>query len=101
MADRPEPVGRHRRRSVGQEVSGLGRSLEAAGSSHCDALEAHTAARADYETEKVVFDANKDAIEGRIKEAAKKPSKGDPASIAKELRTHGEQAPGCPDASPL
>jgi len=60
------------------------------------ALEAHTAAQADYETEKVVFDAHKDAIEGRIKEAAKKPSKGDPASIAKELRTHGEQAPEAP-----
>ena len=60
------------------------------------ALEAHTAAQADYETEKVVFDARKDAIEGRIKDAAKKPSKGDPASIAKELRTHGEQAPEAP-----
>jgi len=60
------------------------------------ALEAHTAALSDYETEKVVFDAHKDAIEGRIKEAAKKPSKGDPASIAKELRTHGEQAPDAP-----
>ncbi len=60
------------------------------------ALEAHTAALADYETEKVVFDAQKDAIEGRIKEAAKKPSKGDPTSIAKELRTHGEQAPDAP-----
>jgi hypothetical protein len=60
------------------------------------ALEAHTAAQADYETEKVVFEAHKDAIEGRIKEAAKKPSKGDPASIAKELRAHGEQAPEAP-----
>ena len=57
------------------------------------ALEAHAAALADYETEKIVFDAQKDAIEGRIKEAAKKPSKGDPASIARELRTHGDQAP--------
>ena len=60
------------------------------------ALEAHTVAQADYETEKVVFDAHQDAIEERIKEAAKKPSKGDPASIAKELRTHGEQAPDAP-----
>jgi hypothetical protein len=60
------------------------------------AREAHSAALADYETDKVVFDAQKDAIEGRIKEAAKKPSKGDPASIAKELRTHGEQAPEVP-----
>ncbi len=60
------------------------------------ALEAHTAALANYETEKVVFDAQRDAIEGRIKEAAKKPSKGDLASIAKELRAHGEQAPDAP-----
>ena len=60
------------------------------------ALETHAAALADYETEKVVFDAHKDAIEGRIKEAAKKPSKGDPASIARELRTHREQAPEAP-----
>ena len=37
---------------------------------------------AEYETERVVFDAQKDAIEGRIKEAAKKASKGDPAVIA-------------------
>jgi putative DNA primase/helicase len=57
------------------------------------ALEAHAAALTDYETAKVVFDAQKDAIEARIKEAAKKPSKGDPASIAKELRAHVEQAP--------
>jgi Protein of unknown function (DUF3987) len=47
------------------------------------ALEAHTAAQADYETEKVVFDAHKEAI-------------SDPASIAKALRTHGEQAPKAP-----
>ncbi|MGA8055382.1 MAG: DUF3987 domain-containing protein [Burkholderiales bacterium] len=44
----------------------------------------------------MVFDAQKDAIEGRIKEAAKKPSKGDPVAIARELRTHGEQAPDAP-----
>jgi len=60
------------------------------------ALEEHRAALADYDTAKVVFDAQKDAIEGRIKEAAKKPSKGDPAVIARELRTHGEQAPDAP-----
>lgn len=60
------------------------------------ALGEHKAALADYETDKVVFEAFKDAIEGRIKEAAKKPSKGDPASIAKELRTHCEQAPKAP-----
>jgi putative DNA primase/helicase len=60
------------------------------------AMEEHRAALADYETAKVVFDAHKDAIEGRIKEAAKKPSKGDPAAIARELRSHGEQAPDAP-----
>jgi len=60
------------------------------------ALEQHQAAQVDYETAKVVFDAQKDAIEGRIKEAAKKPSKGDPAVIARELRTHGDQAPEMP-----
>lgn len=60
------------------------------------ALEEHRAALADYETAKVVFEAHKDAIEGRIKEAAKKPSKGDLAAIARELRTHGEQAPDAP-----
>jgi hypothetical protein len=60
------------------------------------ALEEHRAALADYDTAKVVFDAQKDAIEGRIKEAAKKPSKGDPAEIARELRTHGKQAPDAP-----
>jgi putative DNA primase/helicase len=59
------------------------------------ALEEHQAALAEYETAKVVFDAQKDAIEGRIKEA-RKPSKGDPAVIAQELRTHREQAPATP-----
>ena len=60
------------------------------------ASEEHQAALAEYETAKVVFDAQKDAIASRIKEAAKKPSKGDPAAIAQELRTHREQAPATP-----
>jgi putative DNA primase/helicase len=60
------------------------------------ASEEQQAAVAEYETAKVVFDAQKDAIEGRIKEAAKKPSKGDPAAIAQELRTHRERAPATP-----
>ena len=50
----------------------------------------------EYETTKVVFDAQRDAIESRIKEAAKKPSKGDPAEIAKELRVHGAYAVDAP-----
>ncbi len=61
-----------------------------------NAREEHAAALADYATAKIVFDAQKDAIEARIKEAAKKPSKGDPMSIAKELRAHDEQTPDAP-----
>jgi phage/plasmid primase-like uncharacterized protein len=60
------------------------------------ALEDRQAEMAEHETAKVVFEAQKDAIEQRIKEAAKKPSKGDPAEIARELRTHCEQAPDAP-----
>lgn len=60
------------------------------------ALEEHQAALSEFETVQVVFDAQKDAIEGRIREAAKKPTKGDPAVIARELRSHGEQAPDVP-----
>jgi phage/plasmid primase-like uncharacterized protein len=60
------------------------------------ALDEHRAVLADYQTAKMVFDAQKDAIEGRVKEAAKKPSKGDPTMIARELRTLGEQAPVAP-----
>ena len=55
------------------------------------AREAFNAALADYETSKIVFDARKDAIESRVKEAARKPNKGDPAIIAAELRAHCEQ----------
>lgn len=61
------------------------------------ALKEHSAALADYETAKIVFEAQKDAIEGRIKAAAKEPKKhGDPATIAGELRTHGQKAPAAP-----
>ena len=60
------------------------------------ALQDHRVTLADYETAKVVFDAQKDAIAGRIKEAARKPEKGDPAKIAKELRAHKEHAPDAP-----
>jgi hypothetical protein len=38
----------------------------------------------------------KDAIEHRITKAARKPTKGDPASIAKELRVHCDDAPVAP-----
>jgi hypothetical protein len=58
------------------------------------------AAQADFETEKVVFDAQKDAIEARIKEAAKKPGKGDPAFSQGTADTRRANA-GSPDAAPL
>lgn len=60
------------------------------------AHEEHQAAVGEYETAKVVHDAQKDAIAARIKEAVKKSSKSDPAVIAKELRAHGDQAPNAP-----
>ena len=59
------------------------------------AVEEHRGARR-IRNARMVFDAQKDAIEGRIKEAAKKPSKGDPVEIARELRAHREQAPAAP-----
>lgn len=60
------------------------------------ATEANLAALADFETEKTVFEARRDAIEGRVKQAAKSSTKGDPATIARELRTLGENAPASP-----
>jgi hypothetical protein len=56
----------------------------------------HATAAADYESAKLVFEAQKEAIESRIKEAAKKPTKGDPATFAKELRVHADSAPQAP-----
>ncbi|MEK6805124.1 MAG: YfjI family protein [Pseudomonadota bacterium] len=61
-----------------------------------DANKANKAALAEYETEKLVHEARKDDIEGRVKAAAKKSSKGDPAIIAKEFRNLSEQAPEQP-----
>ncbi|MBM3775521.1 MAG: DUF3987 domain-containing protein, partial [Acidobacteria bacterium] len=61
-----------------------------------NAIEENKVAQADYETARVVHEAQQDAIEGRIKEAAKKPSKGDPAAFARELRQHADQAPAKP-----
>lgn len=56
----------------------------------------HEAARADYESERVLFEAGKEAIEHRIKTAARDKKKGDPASIVKELRAHSQAAPVAP-----
>ena len=58
-----------------------------------EALAAHTAALADHETEKVVFDPHNDAIEGRIKEAAKKPTVIRPASPRKRERMASVEPP--------
>ena len=60
------------------------------------AREEHEAALSEYGIQKVIFDAQRDAIACRIKEAAKKPSKGDPAKIALELRSHEEETPDTP-----
>jgi hypothetical protein len=49
-----------------------------------------------YENERVVFSARSDALEARLKETAKKPSKGDPFSIARELQELRDQAPTAP-----
>jgi putative DNA primase/helicase len=58
--------------------------------------EAHHSAAAEYETARIVHEAQREAIEGRIKQAAKKPSAADPIGIARELQAHGEQAPPMP-----
>jgi len=60
------------------------------------AAETFQAEQEDYETAKLVFEARRDAIEGRIKAAAKKPGIDDPDEIAQELRSHKEQAPDEP-----
>lgn len=60
------------------------------------AREKHQAELVQFEIAQLVFEAQKDAIEARVKEAAKKPAKGDPTAIATELRAHADQAPGEP-----
>ena len=64
--------------SSAKKSPGLGVALKPLDRMIAMARETHTAVRADDETEKVVFDAHRDAIEGRIKEAAKKPGKAIP-----------------------
>ena len=60
------------------------------------ALKDHDAELADYETKRVVFDAQKCALESQVKKAARKPAEGDPTTIAKALRKHRENAPVAP-----
>lgn len=55
------------------------------------ALEAHREELAEYETQRLVHDVQKDVIEKRIAKAATKGD--DPATIARELRQHADQAP--------
>nr|VFJ59755.1 MAG: Protein of unknown function (DUF3987) [Candidatus Kentron sp. FW] len=52
------------------------------------AMETHQAQMEQFKDEKLVFDAKKDAIESRIKAAAKDPKKGDMGSIVEELKNH-------------
>lgn len=51
------------------------------------AMKKHEEALGAYETDKLVFEARKDAIESRIKSAAKDPKKSDINQIAQELQT--------------
>jgi hypothetical protein len=60
------------------------------------AMEAHRADLEAFEADNTVFEAKRDAIESRIKAAAKDAKKGDLDSIAKELRGHRQQAPEAP-----
>lgn len=60
------------------------------------AAKEHEQALADFEMQQVVFHAQEDALQGRIKEAARKPGKGDPGVIARELRDHRQQEPQAP-----
>lgn len=57
------------------------------------AADNYRASLADCETEKLIYDAKKDAIHARLKAAAAQKGKGDTAEIAKDLRAHIGQAP--------
>ncbi len=50
----------------------------------------------DFETQKIVFEAERNAIEDQIKKAARKPSQGDPKTFAMNLRAHEDGAPEAP-----
>lgn len=60
------------------------------------AREDHARAERDFDAVKVEFTAQKEAIEARIKEAAKKPSKGGLSALVRELQSLGDQAPKQP-----
>ena len=60
------------------------------------AMEAHNADMEISEAEQTVFEARREAIEARIKTAAKDAKKGDPVAIARELQEHRRNAPTGP-----
>lgn len=60
------------------------------------AMESHKSELDEFEANRTVFEARKDAIESRIKSAAKDAKKGDLDSIAKELQGHRQHAPEAP-----
>lgn len=60
------------------------------------AMEAHRTDLEAFEADNTVFEAKRDAIESRIKAAAKDAKKGDLDNIAKELQGHRQQAPEAP-----
>lgn len=62
------------------------------------AMETHQAEMDAFEADKAVFEAKKDAIDSRLKTAARnKDGKGESlANIAKELQSHRQQAPEAP-----
>src|SRR4051812_6512956 len=60
------------------------------------AMELHRTAVEHFDADKTVFEAKKEAIEFRIKAAAKDAKKGDLDSIARELQSYRQQAPEAP-----
>jgi phage/plasmid primase-like uncharacterized protein len=60
------------------------------------AIEAHREEVEGFQAEKVIFEARKEAIESRIKSAAKNDKKGNLDNLAKELQDHRQQAPQPP-----
>jgi len=60
------------------------------------AMDAYQAEMEAFEGDKTIFEAKKEAIESRIKSAAKDAKKGDLGSIAKELQEHRQQAQQAP-----
>lgn len=60
------------------------------------AMEAYKAESDAFVSDQTIFEARKEAIEARIKAAAKNATKGDLGSIAKELQEHRQQAQEAP-----